>query len=366
MTDAILTALGRASCVAELVRASQLSQSLLQDNALFQLAFLKQQRLTSLRAIFGGRPLHKIWLSNNIRLLENSFAGIATGYLEKGFFAAQDEAGIQEQAALLEDSLVIVNNNDAHHAGNIDRVSEFFRHFKRVIFVVWDWDNHHWLSLSYPLAAISDIYCPSHYENLYQLTRFNAATVPVPCGIVQWPAAFLEAHAAELLQVERSDQPLGRHIMYGGFQYRNQVIATLSQRYPGVGFSTQQFHELTPEQKFEEWLRHKLHFIVPVLNDVPIRLFDAWVTGGIPLVPESLRFSPVFADVNADDIAFYSAADLIEPAALVARACRLFDDGGAAAIRRRHHYGLTRHHGDERIRQMVRAAQQLIGFTRHD
>ena len=277
-----------------------------------------------------------------------------------------DPASIQEKVALLEDALVIVNNNDAHHAGNIERVSEFFRHFKRVIFLVWDWDNHHWLSLSYPLAAIADVYCPSHYENLYQLTRFNAATITVPCGIVQWPTSFLEAHAADLLQAERSDQPLGRHIMYGGFQYRNQVIATLSRHYPDVGFSTHQFHELTPGQKFQEWLQHKLHFIVPVLNDVPIRLFDAWVTGGIPLVPESLRFSPVFSDVNACDIAFYSAADLIEPAALVARSCRLFDDGGATAILRRHRYGLAHHHGDERIRQMVGAAQQLIGFTLHD
>jgi hypothetical protein len=366
MTDAILTAFGRASFVAELVRANQLSQSLLQDNALFQLAFLKQQRRNALREIFSGKPLRKIWLSNNIRLLENSFSGSEFGYLDKGFFSDQDEASIQEKVSLLEDALVIVNNNDAHHAGSIERFSEFFRHFKRVIFVVWDWDNHHWLSLSYPLAAISDIYCPSHYENLYELTRFNAATAPVPCGIVQWPAAFLKAHAEDLVSAERSDQPLGRHIMYGGFQYRNQVIATLSQRYPSVGFSTHQFHELTPEQKFEEWMQHKLHFIVPVLNDVPIRLFDAWVTGGIPLVPESLRFSPVFSDVNACDIAFYSAADLIEPADLIERACRLFDEGGAAAILRRHRYGLAHHHGDERIRRMVMAAQQLLGFTLND
>jgi hypothetical protein len=366
MTDAILTAFARASFVAELTRASQLSLSLLQDNALFQLAFLKQQRVNDLRAIFSGRPLHKIWLSDNIRLLENRFSGITLKSLEKGFFSDQDEALIQDKVALLENALVIVNNNDAHHEGNIERLSEFFRRFRRVIFVVWDWDNHHWLSLSYPLAAISDIYCPSHYENLYQLTRFNAATAPVPCGVVQWPASFLEAHAEALLRVERSNQPLGRHILYGGFQYRNQVITTLSQRYPNIGFSTRQFHELTPEQKFEEWIQHKLHLIVPVLNDVPIRLFDAWVTGGIPLVPESLRFSPVFSDVNACDIAFYSAADLIEPADLVERACRLFDEGGAAAILRRHHYGLAHHHGDERIRRMVKAAQQLIGFTLND
>jgi hypothetical protein len=366
MTDEILAAFGRVSFVSELVQSSQLSQSLLKDNALFQLAFRKQQRLNALRATFSGRRLSKIWLSSDIRLLKNSFSGIKAESLEKGFFSDQDEALIQDKSSLLEDALVIVNNNDAHYAGSIDRFSEFFRRFKRVIFGVWDWDNHHWLSLSYPSAAISDIYCPAHYENLYQLTRFNAATVLVPSGIVQWPASFLEAHAGDLVHVERSDQPLGRHVMYGDFQYRNQVIATLGRHYPNVGFSTHQFHELTPGQKLEEWMRHKLHFIVPVLNDVPNRLFDAWVTGGIPLVPESLRFSPVFSDANACDIAFYSATDLVDPADIVERACRLFDEGGTAAILRRHRYGLRHHHGEERIRRIVMAAQQLIGFTLND
>ena len=51
-------------------------------------------------------------------------------------------------------------------------------------------------------------------------------------------------------------------------------------------FTTHQFHDLTQEQKFLDWVSFKRHFIVLKVNDVPIRLFDAWATGGIPLVPE--------------------------------------------------------------------------------
>ena len=231
------------------------------------------------------------------------------------------------------------------------------------VFLAWDWDNHHWLSLSYPLAALVDVYCPAHYENLYPLSRFNAAIAVVPCGTVQWTVAFLRARQELMLNAVRADGPLGKHIYYGAFGYRNQVIATLEPRYPDVRFTTHQFHDLTPDEKFLEWVGFKLHMIVPVLNDVPIRLFDAWVTGGIPLVPESLRFSAVFADVDARDVVYYSAADVLEPQAMVKSAVDLFDSGGREGMLRRHNYGLLLHHGEQRLKRMLDVARDLIGFT---
>lgn len=359
----ILAAFERISCLSDLIHANQRSQSLFQDNSFFQLAFVKQQRRAALHEVFRGKLLKKIWISNNIRLLKPQLENIETGYLEKDFFLDHTTVSIEEKAISLNRSLVVFNNNDVHLNGNLQNFLALFEQCADTIFLAWDWDNHHWLSLSCPLAAFSDIYCPSHYENLYPLTRFNAATAPAPCGVVQWTSEFFASHVHAIEHAERTNQPLGKHIFYAGFDYRNQAIATLHPHYPDIGFSTHQFHELTPEQKFDEWIRYKLHFIVPVLNDVPIRLFDAWITGGIPLVPESLRFSPVFSDANADDIVFYTAADLIDPVNLIERAIRLFDRGGVAAILRRHAYGLAHHHGDRRIQRMLEAAQALIGFT---
>ena len=107
----------------------------------------------------------------------------------------------------------------------------------------------------------------------------------------------------------------------------------------------------------------KRHFIVLKLNDVPIRLFDAWATGGIPLVPESLRFSAVFEDMHPCDVVFYSASDVVTPQAMIEEAHALFDADGQMGILRRHQYGLGRHHGEQHLCRMLDVARELVGFT---
>jgi hypothetical protein len=362
-SDAVLAALSRITGTAAFVQAQLGVQTQLQEGAFFHLAHAKQTRLNHLRSVLGGQKIRTVWVSNNIRLLaQASWAGDVRP-LEKEFFADEDPIAVQKKCADLKQSVVVVNNNDAHQGGGSERLARWVQRCPDTVFVAWDWDNHHWLSLSYPLAALTDVYCPTHFENLYPLSRFNAALAVVPCGTVQWTDAFLRARHETILNAARTDGPLGKHIYYGGFGYRNQVIATLEPKYPDVRFTTHQFHDLTPEQKFLEWVSFKLHLIVPVLNDVPIRLFDAWATGGIPLVPESLRFSAVFADVDPRDVVYYSASDVVNPQAMIEKARALFDADGQAGLLRRHQYGLSQHHGERRLRRMLDVARELVGFT---
>jgi hypothetical protein len=363
MSEAVLAALNQITNTNAFVQAQRSVQDQFQDDKLFRLAYAKQTRLNALRAALSGRHIQTVWISNNIRLLADAPWQGTVRALEKDFFLDNNEASIQEKCGRLKQSIVIVNNNDAHQNGNVDHFGKWIARCPDTVFVAWDWDNHHWLSLSYPFAALSDVYCPSHYENMYPLSRFNAAMMVTPCGVVQWTKTFLSEKQAAILSAPRTDTLLGKHIYYGGFGYRNQVIATIEPKYPDVRFTTHQFHELTPEEKFAEWTSFKLHLIVPVLNDVPIRMFDAWATGGIPLVPESLRFSSVFCDVDPRDVVFYSTADVISPEAVVAKGCGLFDAGGHEGMMRRHHYGITRHHGEQRLTQMLDAAQRLIGLV---
>ncbi|MCX7178627.1 MAG: hypothetical protein NTX56_07600 [Proteobacteria bacterium] len=140
------------------------------------------------------------------------------------------------------------------------------------------------------------------------------------------------------------------------------MISTLSQHYPSIGFSSHAFHVRTAEDRLKEWCSHKTHWIAPVLNDVPIRIFDALATGGIPIVPESLRFlSPVNA-ILRDSVAFYSATDIVQPQACVERANKLFDDGGRDGIMARHKLALQKYHGDTSVRQMLNYAAEVLGI----
>lgn len=328
-----------------------------QSDSFFQLALAKNTRITTLRKHFSREGFNRIFLSANLAGFEFAMPGFSTGFLEKGFFQKTDPIELNRKKALLDGAVVIINNNDV----DMSCYADIYNHCDKTCFIGWDWDNHHWLELSTFLAAHSDIYAPAHHENLYLLSRYNWLTCgPVYCATVQWSRRFLTDHLSEMLQADRSAEPLGKHIPYTPFRFRLQVITTLSQHYSSIGFSDRTFHVRTPGERLREWYSHKMHWIVPVLNDVPIRIFDALVTGGIPIVPESLRLLPPVNAISLEHILFYNPADIVSPKNLVARANTLFDEGGHDRIAERHRYALEHHHGNSRIRQMLSYVAELF------
>jgi hypothetical protein len=224
---------------------------------------------------------------------------------------------------------------------------------EKTLFVAWDWDNHHWLENSAFVAAHSDMYCPAHHENLYLLSRYNwLISGPVYCASIQWARSFLCERLPEMIAVVRSNDPLGKHVPYGMFSFRNLVLSTLNGHYPSIGFSDQSFHGRGPVDRLQEWCRHKLHWIAPVLNDVAIRIFDALITGGIPIVPASMKMLPLIREIPEEHILFFEPTDIVSPKALVERGLARFDAGGADKLVERHRYALDHHHGDTRMATM--------------
>jgi len=325
--------------------------SFAQGEAFFQLAAAKNARAIRLRQVFAEKGFSRVLLSANIDGFDCQIPGCTVGFLEKGFFADSDENLRANKRAFLDGAIVIVNNNDAGQ--HVPGYADFYAQCTNTIFVAWDWDNHHWLELSTFLAAHSDIYAPAHHENLYLLTRYNWLTSgPVYCSTVQWSRKLLTDSLPFLISTPRSNAPLGKHIPYAPFTFRNQVVSTLGQIYPSIGFSDRTFHQRTAMEKLEEWAAHKIHWISPVLNDVAIRIFDALCSGGIPLVPESMRFLPPIRDIDRDFVLFYTPHDIIDPRGLVDRAIQVFDRGGADQIVARHRYALENHHGDCSMRAL--------------
>lgn len=335
-----------------------------QNDALFHLAAAKGARITLLRQQFAISGIGTVFLSANLASFQCQLAGFSIRYLEKDFFLEPDSKRREEKKARIAGGIVIVNNNDVGTLEAREAYSEFFDACDTTCFVVWDWDNHHWLDLSTFLAAHSDIYAPAHHENLYILSRYNWLVAgPVYCSSVQWPRCFLQEHLPEMLTAERSPMPLGMHIPYTKFNFRIRVASTLHQRYPTIGFSNRTFHVRTAEDRLREWYSHKTHWIIPVLNDVPIRIFDALATGGIPIVPASLRLLPPIKSIPREHIAFYSPADIVDPESLVKYANDLFDRGGEAGMTARHYFALEWCHGEHSVRQMLGYAADVLGIA---
>ncbi|WP_293935685.1 hypothetical protein [Iodobacter sp.] len=332
-----------------------------QHDSFFYLAAAKAARVSLIKAHFEKNAVKKIWLSANLAGFNCSISGIETGILDKAFFQEDNEQQRAEKKAQLEGCIVIVNNNDVGTDVLRNAYADFFDECTATLFIGWDWDNHHWLDVSTFLAAHSDIYSPAHHENLYLLSRYNWLTAgPVYCSCVQWSRQFLNQNLHGILNAERSAQPLGMHIPYARFSFRIQMISTLSQHYPSIGFSSHTFHGRSASDRLNEWTAHTAHWIAPVLNDVPIRIFDALISGGIPLVPASLRFLPPVNTISREHIVFYSPADIIAPQAVVEQANRLFNEGGRDGILARHQFALQQHHGDQSVRQMLSYAAEML------
>jgi hypothetical protein len=335
-----------------------------QSETFFHLAVAKGTRISTLKEYFSTNKLRKVYLGAILGGFQCAIDGIEIETLEKNFFQESDPVRREAKKSQLEGCIVIVNNNDVGLPESRTAYADFFGECVKTCFIGWDWDNHHWLELSTFLAAHSDVYAPAHHENLYLLSRFNwLIGGPVYCSSVQWPRSFLTEHLSAMLETERSDAPLGMHIPYSQFNFRIQVISTLNQFYPSIGFSCPSFHTRTPEDRLKEWYSHKTHWIAPVLNDVPIRIFDALVTGGIPIVPDSLRFLPPVNVIPLEHIAFYSPSDIINPRPLVDHAISMFNGGGGGGVIARHQLALQNFHGDYSVNKMLRFASEAIGLS---
>lgn len=336
-----------------------------QQETFFQLALAKNARMSVLKESLRDKFfLNKLWLGPRLSTFDCAVENVDIDVLPIDFFNSDNDHSILLKIKKLENSIVIVSNNDIASQDARAVYAELASRCTSTCFVAWDWDNHHWLDLSTFLAAHSDIYAPSHHENLYILSRYNWHTIgPIYCTTEQWPRKFLSDHLDLLLLNERSNHPLGMHIAHPTFSFRMQIVKTLNSFYQSVGFSTASFHNRTREDRLLEWSSHKSHWIAPVLNDVPVRLFDSLISGGIPIVPISMQYLPLVNKIPRDFIVFYSANDIVNPHNVVRKATDIFDQFGKDGIAARHRYALEHHHGDVSIRSILAFVSDALFST---
>jgi len=334
-----------------------------QEDALFQLAAVKSRRVQALCQRFQSVRPRKLWLGAHLKNIGFAPDGLATEHLPSDFFRAEDATTRQQKVDSLEDCIVLLNNNDIGKGEGVAQFPDFVERCPHTVFLIWDLDNHHWLQLSPMLAAFADLYIPTHSENLYFLSRYNWNIAgPVACGTIQWTREFLTHSLPQMLQAERSDQPLGMHFYYPQFPFRNRSVVTLRQHFARVDFSSAEFHQRSEAERFAEWCAHQSHWVIPVLNDVPIRIFDALSTGGIPIVPASLRYLFSVGQIPRDWIVFYDPEELLRPESVARRASAAFMEGGAQGIVARHRYALENHHGENSLARILAFAVDRFGL----
>ena len=335
-----------------------------EHESFFQIAYQKDLALRKKQVAFsalGSKPRVAVVKSHaNLENIGEHYRGEKIRVLDEEFFKVFDPSDTSHRLSLENTALVLTNNNLAKITPS--KFAHVVESTPTTAYIIHDYDSHHWHEMSVQAALLADIYFPAHPVDHFLTSKVNPFIVRgVPCGTIQWTREFLFSRLGEMLIKSRSNFPLGRHFFYPRFKFRNQVIATLAKFSPHTGIQTENFHTLSPSDRWEDWASHKVHWIVPVQGDLPIRFFDALVTGGVPLVPvvlsdyiDSLGFRGLYLT--------YSPVDILEPAAVVNSALHLFDEGGMDARLERFHRTLTLAHVDRVYEKIMDRSLEILGY----
>lgn len=260
----------------------------------------------------------------------------------------------------LTNSLVITTSNIFAEIG-FERLGALYYQLPKTIFAIHDYDNHHWIPNNIQAAIFADIYIPSHQDEYLLASRVNSNIVGgIPCGTNQWSMEFIRQHGSPTFTCQRTDQPLGKYYFYEKFSHRNKAISTLAQNFPSIGLLDKDFHALSQQQKWSEWCAHKVHWVIPVLNDLPIRFFDALITGGLPLIPSGLK--PYVAALGIPEKFYitYGPLDIIESKEFIKKANEQFDSEGIDGIKARHQYAVRHFHVDTIVEKIISATYAIF------
>ena len=242
------------------------------------------------------------------------------------------------------DSLILLTNNNLAKIGPSE-FSQFIEQFESSVVAIHDFDNHHWYHLSIACSVVADVYVPAHLSSNIVQSRINPnIDISLPCGTIQWTRELLFDHFEKIINLNRIKSPLGMHNFYEKFNYRNSVISTLGRQIESIKLNSSDFHSRSATDRFNEWVSHSCHWIIPVYNDLPIRFFDALITGGIPIIPSSLVHQMEYFKIPSHFYVTHDALDILNPEEVVQKANDLFESQSIEGILKRFQYCLDHFH----------------------
>jgi hypothetical protein len=312
--------------------------NLLEDEVLPEVSRIRNLKLRRIRDQLNSQSLY-----------------VSTPVLGEFQGSPHEKFNLQNTTLFPKYSIVLLNNNDILKFG-IDRYSKMYLENPASLFIVWDFDNHHWLPQSLQLCLLSDIYVPAHDENLYFISRLNEFFLsPIQCSSIQWSRKFLSESQDLIVSRNRQTGPLGVHKKYLQFKRRNALISKLNPHFPHVKLGGTDWEERSALIRLSEWASFKTHLIVPVRNDLPIRFFDALISGGIPIAPLSL--SPMVPEELQQYTIFYNNSEQLSHIKYcVKKGENLFDDLKSKGIVERHCQVINCWHIDVSVREIVKKA----------
>lgn len=330
-----------------------------EEQNFFPIAYYKDQERLRKREFFSVNGFSKAIVVTNPSNYGNVSSVIKGQEIETILDA--DLSSIYQDSAVcrnrLEGAIVIMTNNNVAKIDPI-KLATIIEATPNTLYVIHDFDNHHWHEQSIKCALLADVYAPAHLSDFNLASRINPVVIScIPGGTIQWSKDFLLRHFPEMLKNERKTMPLGMHSYYAKFKYRNSVLATVNKQFQTVGWLQKDFHGRTDIGRWSEWIDFPVHWIAPVYNDLPLRFFDSLISGGMPLVPTGIKPYLNILGLPESFYVCYTPADLINVADFIESAICTFDKLGEEARLKRYTLTLESFHVDEIIYKLYSRAR---------
>ena len=331
------------------------------DTELFPVAALKAIELEKKRVLFAAASSYNTFvLCDPPNLALGNLRHPAIQNVTK-VRSPEAQAILAELQANPTPAFVILTNNILAKIGFAEflQLRELTPH---CLYVIQDYDCHHWYRMSAQCALLADIYVPAHfhtppYVNLIATHPLNT----IPIGSIQWSMDFLLANLPLICSRDRPNSIAGKHSLYSRFPFRNKLISTFSRSFPEVGFTdTHQFHQWTQDDKLRDWTRSTLHLVAPVSCDMPIRVFDALVTGGRPVVPYTMVQWLIAAGVPAAAFECYGPREILNPPAALTRWLENTKNVTQADLLEQLAKALNQIHVDAILKKLISSAIDII------
>lgn len=258
-------------------------------------------------------------------------------------------------------SIFITNNNFLYHRGP-DIMSKLGK-YDNLVSACWLFDNHHQFNFSILYAEHFDVVFPAHCNGTEYLYGRKALIAPVvPCPVIQWSRSSAIELYATLEHIERDDELYGRFSSYDGRitardKFLNLVGAEdFGRQIVSLKPDRQDWDTRTPAERFQDFMSHKVSVTTPINNDISLRVFDALLTGQIPILPYGalgLAASIPNEQQSALPVRAYLPNDVDSLRLASENAVAAFDRGGAQAAAKRHRYAADNHMLCHRVIQMV-------------
>lgn len=222
----------------------------------------------------------------------------------------------------------------------------------RVLTLCYGWDHHHIGRVHALMSIAFDIFVPMHESSVdYLRSLTGLVTRPVWAFSQFTNPQVIDDLAKEALRRPRSNALYGKFTAYGHprdilvERCRKEIEGSIVECRPGFDNSGD-YLKISERERFLDWASYKVSVSLSIHNDIPMRIYDALLTGQIPLVSRNVTgFERIFseAEQKALPIIRFSVEHPLSIKAAWQRALKRFDEDGDAGITRRHAC-VRRHH----------------------